>query len=343
MSTRKQQHTATKVYRAHAELARLKALDDLPEGGFEGYASVFNVVDEHGDTILPGAFNDALKAFIREGFITTDHNWLDTGVATIEDAFEDERGLYIRARFHSDPDSQAVRTRIVERIQRGKAVGLSVGFIANWDDIEFRDEVMVFKRVAKLIEVALTNIPANPLAMATNAKSLVPPDGDDAGQAAPDVVARNAVEVDLAGITMLFPADTLEQHADAIAEAVHKITGQPVAFAIGEPGGDEPQEQAPEGMPFVEEAEAVLAAAQRFTERAASLAEMRAADGRTLSEDRRQRIAQVAEGLKAGAAALAALAAAPEPAGVDTARIEREARLAKHRLRLMELQAAATA
>jgi HK97 family phage prohead protease len=145
-------------------LAEYKVLAD-GSGTFEGYASVFGGVDSYGDTIDPGAYADTIPEFLHNGFLAWGHDWHDP-IATPLSAYEDGKGLYITAQFHSHADAQRARVIAAERLERGKSMGLSIGYEAlEWEmrkvDTavrnewgELTDKVRALKKI-KLFEVSL--------------------------------------------------------------------------------------------------------------------------------------------------------------------------------------------
>ena len=160
-------------------LGDIKATGD-GTGSFEGYASVFGGVDSYGDTIEHGAYKATIKNFLTNGVIAWGHD-ITQMVATPRALAEDDRGLVLKADFHSDPESQRKRTITMERIERGKSMGLSIGYEA--EEWEFRksdnpvrnawgeltDEVRVLKKI-KLYEISLVAIPADDAARVVGAK-----------------------------------------------------------------------------------------------------------------------------------------------------------------------------
>jgi HK97 family phage prohead protease len=136
-------------------------------GSFAGYASLFGVKDSQGDIVVSGAYADTIPQFIERGFIAWSHDWADP-VATIRDAKEDERGLYIVADFHSDAQSQMARTRTAERLARGKFMGLSIGY--QTDDSEATADARFLKKLT-LFETSLVTVPALAPAGVTSAKA----------------------------------------------------------------------------------------------------------------------------------------------------------------------------
>ena len=75
-----------------------KAVDE--NGIFEGYASVFDVEDHHGDTVKKGAFGAGLKKLIKEGRkikMLFNHD-RHTPLGVFKEADEDDKGLYVRGK-----------------------------------------------------------------------------------------------------------------------------------------------------------------------------------------------------------------------------------------------------
>lgn len=114
----------------HKPFVEFKFLDGGPDGpgGFEGYASLYGVLDSGGDIVEKGAFARTLPAFLKDGFIGLGHDWSGLSIGTVDDAYEDDRGLFLKATYHSTPDAQAARRVAMERMERGKTVGLSIGY-----------------------------------------------------------------------------------------------------------------------------------------------------------------------------------------------------------------------
>lgn len=153
-----------------------KALDDSPTGSFECYAAVFGNLDRQDDVILPGAFSN-LAEFVADGFGLLEHRIGDLPIAIIDSAVQDARGLKVVGRFHSTPEAQAVRAVVRERMEAGKSVKCSIGYAA--DDFELVKTAggAVVRRIKSLrvFEFSFVNLPANPEAGVTAAKSAEPP------------------------------------------------------------------------------------------------------------------------------------------------------------------------
>lgn len=153
-------------------LTQIKAINE-GNGGFSGYASAFGVKDSYGEATMKGCFLQWLQPFIDEGWIAVGHNWRDMGCGFIKAAYEDGYGLFIEIEFHSDADSQAVRTKVNERIAAGKSVKLSIGyFLRAYEVAEQADKTTLINLTeVELKEVSIVNVPANPSADVLSAKS----------------------------------------------------------------------------------------------------------------------------------------------------------------------------
>lgn len=112
----------------------VKAADaEMQENTLKGNASVMGVLDSYSDCIFPGAYKNAIKGFLENGFIPVGHNWSELPVAMPTKAMEDGQNLYCEAVFHSHQYAQDARTVCMERLAAGLSVGLSVGFMPDYD------------------------------------------------------------------------------------------------------------------------------------------------------------------------------------------------------------------
>lgn len=138
-------------------------------GYLEGYGAYKGNIDSYGDVIRDGAFK-GLEEFIVSGFMGEAHAW-DKAVGYIEEAREDDKGLWVKMAFHSTPDAQSLRTKVNERLAAGKSVGLSIGYFTresengqiNGQDVRFLNSIEVF-------EVSVVTMPANDQAKVLAAK-----------------------------------------------------------------------------------------------------------------------------------------------------------------------------
>jgi HK97 family phage prohead protease len=144
----------------------VKSLTD--SGELSGYGAVFNNIDRGNEIILPGAFRESIDDFVKSGHLCADHNWKKR-LGTISSAREDSHGLFFKAQFYSTKFAQDMRKQVRERIDRGKNVGLSVGYRIVDEDRRKSDGVRLLKKLV-LFEISVVSVPMNALAMAASAK-----------------------------------------------------------------------------------------------------------------------------------------------------------------------------
>lgn len=182
------------------EIKGYRLTGEVAENHLRGAAAVMGNMDRGNDVIYPGAFKRALPEFLKSGFVADTHDWSMADVVAMPVAAKEVGNtLVVDAEFHSDDRSQAVRTRCVERLERGLTVGLSVGFnLADGGYIEFGsgkdllkhaegigqdmslfDAAGIRKRpgycraiteISDLYEFSVVPVPMNPAAVATDAK-----------------------------------------------------------------------------------------------------------------------------------------------------------------------------
>jgi HK97 family phage prohead protease len=157
------------LQRKACERAEFK-LSEEASGSFSGYASVFSIVDRAGEIVAPGAFTKSLEAFQSDGWIAVAHDWDALPVASIKDCRQDAKGLWVEAEFHSTPAAQATRTYVRERLQRGKSVGLSIGYFVH-DSLSTKEGLLL--KEIEVSEASIVTMPANPAAGAVRAKAVV--------------------------------------------------------------------------------------------------------------------------------------------------------------------------
>lgn len=104
-------------------------------GSVSGYLSLWDTLDAYGDEVIRGAYAKTIAQFVSRGSLLHEHDATRV-IGTIADAREDNVGLWLEADFHGDSDSQRVRQVVSERLARGKAVGLSIGYYP--EDVSYR-------------------------------------------------------------------------------------------------------------------------------------------------------------------------------------------------------------
>jgi len=131
-------------------------------GTVEGYGSVFGGVDAYGDTILPGAFADSIKA--RKPKMLWQHR-MDKPIGVWDDVEEDGKGLRLKGRIADTEQGREAR----QLVKMGALDGLSIGYRTMAD--EMRGNTRVLKQV-ELWEVSFVTIPADKSATINGIKAL---------------------------------------------------------------------------------------------------------------------------------------------------------------------------
>lgn len=144
---------------------RIKAVKD--GGRFEGYGSVFNVVDSYREIVAPGAFANSL-AEIKESGRKVPVLWqhfYDEPVGVYEGDLgggigleEDERGLKCQGRLLVEDDPLAKRAHA--HLKAGSISGLSIGYYVlaeSWDE---KTRIRTLTEL-DLREISLVTFPAN--------------------------------------------------------------------------------------------------------------------------------------------------------------------------------------
>lgn len=133
---------------------------------FEGYASKFNGVDSYGDTILPGAYKNALSDLRKNGRspkMFFNHKSWDLPVGKWTKASEDDDGLFVAGQLTKGMSLvEDLRLALAD----GTLDGLSVGIGMKSDDYEWVDDPKssinrIIKNVTVLKEVSLVTFPAD--------------------------------------------------------------------------------------------------------------------------------------------------------------------------------------
>jgi HK97 family phage prohead protease len=151
------------------DLAEIKFAASGTQGVFEGYASVFNVVDGDGDIILPGAYKKALETQTRQVGMFFNHRTWEIPVGKWLEIAEDSKGLHVRGELTKGHSGAADLRAAMEH---QTVQGMSVGFSARKDDFDLIASGRSFKSMASLNEISICTQPANELATVDSLKSL---------------------------------------------------------------------------------------------------------------------------------------------------------------------------
>lgn len=150
----------------------LKSIDT--DGSFEGYGSVFGVLDNFGDIVEQGAFKRSLNEAHKKGRLPAllwQHQ-TDKPIGRFLEIKEDTRGLFVRGKFTRGV-AQADEARRL--LKDGALDGLSIGFSVNPGGATV-DRKAGVRRLTdlKLMEVSLVTFPANEEARISAVKSCDP-------------------------------------------------------------------------------------------------------------------------------------------------------------------------
>jgi HK97 family phage major capsid protein/HK97 family phage prohead protease len=140
------------------------------EGFIEGYASVFDVLDYHNERILPKAFRLSLEQWKARGEFPKmlwQHD-MSKPIGVWDDMVEDEKGLYVKGRLLL---STQQGREAYELIQSKAIEGLSIGF--DIEESQCCPTTGICHIIqARLQEVSLVTLGANPMATITHCKHI---------------------------------------------------------------------------------------------------------------------------------------------------------------------------
>lgn len=133
-----------------------KVIEDWTGVQFVGYGSTFvgfTPKDRDGDSVLPGAFTETIKDFMRNPVMLTDHrNSVDNIAGSYSLVMQDEKGLKVTGKVTDAPGMRDLRFKIME----GHLKTLSMGGLFLYGP----DGHTIEK--AYLFEISLVAVPANP-------------------------------------------------------------------------------------------------------------------------------------------------------------------------------------
>jgi HK97 family phage prohead protease len=146
----------------------LKAISD--NGAFEGYGSVFGVVDSYDEIVAPGAFTDSLNSQKSAGkmpsLLWQHRSGEPIGVYTAMS--EDNVGLKVAGQLAL----KTARGAEAYELLKMKAIsGLSIGFQTREDSFDRVSGIRTLKRV-DLWEVSLVTFPANDASRISGVKTI---------------------------------------------------------------------------------------------------------------------------------------------------------------------------
>ena len=99
-------------------------VDQVTNGLFEGYASVFGGIDSFGDTIMKGAYTDTIKDRDHPVLMLYGHSSMNVVGKWIH-MEEDDTGLYVQGEF---TPSHQLASDVYASCKHGAISGMSIGF-----------------------------------------------------------------------------------------------------------------------------------------------------------------------------------------------------------------------
>jgi HK97 family phage prohead protease len=144
----------------------LKANGD--DGTFEGYGSVFNIVDRGDDIIIPGAFTETLatlKAAGRMPAMLWQHRQAEP-IGVYTSMIEDGVGLKVAGRLALKTSRGA---EAYELMKMGALSGMSIGYRSRDDSYDRVTGVRTLKKV-DLVELSLVTFPMNDASRVSSVK-----------------------------------------------------------------------------------------------------------------------------------------------------------------------------
>lgn len=138
-------------------------------GEFEGYASVFDVIDFYNEVVLPGAFEETIAAWqTKDRFppVLWQHSWYEP-IGPITAMEEDDKGLFVKGRLLLEDVPRAREARAL--IQAKAITGMSFGFDVLVDEMDHESGILALKKI-DLWEVSVVTFPANEAAQVEGIK-----------------------------------------------------------------------------------------------------------------------------------------------------------------------------
>lgn len=147
----------------------IKAIDE--NGVFEGYGSVFNVVDSYREIVLPGSFTDSLNMHKKQDSapaLLWQHD-SSTPIGVWENMEEDDHGLKMKGRLALSTQ----KGREAYELLKMKAVrGLSIGFSVPEGGEEYDEDQKIWNlSKINLWETSIVTFPANSAAQVTDVRA----------------------------------------------------------------------------------------------------------------------------------------------------------------------------
>lgn len=138
----------------------VKADGVADDGTFEGYGSVYGVVDSYQEVVAPGAFAESLAELNSKQRIVPvlwQHRQ-DQPLGVYTEITEDETGLFVKGKLLIDAVAQATEAHAL--MKAGAVSGLSIGYWVRESSFDEKTGVRTLMKL-DLVEVSLVTFPAN--------------------------------------------------------------------------------------------------------------------------------------------------------------------------------------
>ncbi len=136
-------------------------------GEISGYASVFDVIDGHGDVILKGAFKKAVELFkkrIKKPKFLWQHD-VAFPIGIIDEMFEDDYGLFVKGHLLLDiPKAREACSLVKNEAINGFSIGYNVRDGYEKNGIKYLTDI-------NLLEISVVTFPACEQAIISDAKN----------------------------------------------------------------------------------------------------------------------------------------------------------------------------
>ncbi|MEG0344300.1 MAG: HK97 family phage prohead protease [Acinetobacter sp.] len=149
---------------------KIKSVSD--SGEFEGYASVFDVVDSYGDVVVKGAFKKTLEKWAEKKDLPPvlwQHQMYEP-IGPFTEMKEDDHGLFVKGKLLVDDDPLAKRA--LAHMKAGSVKGMSIGYMVIDAEYHKQDDIYYLKEI-DLWEVSIVTFPANTEAKITEVKTIL--------------------------------------------------------------------------------------------------------------------------------------------------------------------------
>ena len=109
----------------------------IAENQIAAIASTTGNIDRGGDVLMPGCFKNAvLRDFLANGWVDCGHEWGEPIAMPVSASMIGDE-LHSVAEFHSTEDAQRMRTKVLERIEKGLSVSVSIGFMPDYSKNQY--------------------------------------------------------------------------------------------------------------------------------------------------------------------------------------------------------------